>query len=54
MALIQQMVGVSSRTHLELAHDRGDLRLETLIGHLAASEVDLVTDENDGDLSRGD
>jgi hypothetical protein len=38
------------RAHLELVHDRHDLLLEVLVGHLTAAEVDLVPAEDDGHL----
>lgn len=37
-------------TNLELVHDRDNLSLEGFIGDFTPSEVDLVADEDDGDV----
>lgn len=39
-----------SVTHLEFSHNRGDLILESLIRNLPSSQIDLVADENDGNV----
>lgn len=40
----------SAMAYLELAHDWRNLLLERLIRDFTTTEVDLVTDENDGNL----
>lgn len=37
-------------TNLELVHDRDNLSLESFIGDFPPSEVDLIADEDDGDV----
>lgn len=42
--------GKGGWTNLELVHDGDNLSLEGLIGDFTPSEVDLVADEDDGDV----
>jgi hypothetical protein len=45
-----QQTRLAHSAYLELAHKRGNLLLQSLICDLAAAEINLVANENDGNL----